>query len=241
MDLKNKVIVITGSGSGLGRAVALKVATLGAKVALVARTVGELKDVQKEIEQGGGVAEYFVCDITDESAVKKTVKAVFDVYKTVDILVNNAGMWTDEELEKNNTGLRKQALETNTLGTIQFTYEVLPYFQKKNAGYIFNVISTAGASDTPAGNNVRWKTYGASKWALTGFTKALREALVGSKVKVTAFHPGGFDSMLYEKAKRKDAHNQPWMMKTEDVADVIVFALTRPSDVMMEKIIVSKI
>jgi len=241
MELKNKVVIITGSGTGLGKSVALKIAALGAKVALVARTEAELKQVKDEIVKSGGEAEYFVCDVSNEDLIQTTVQSVLNRYKSIDILVNNAGIWTDEELEKKDPTLRRKALEVNTLGTIQFTYALLPHFQEKNNGYIFNVISTAGASDSPSGNNSMWKTYGASKWALTGFTKALRESLVGTKIKTTAFHPGGFDSMLYEKAKRKDAHNQPWMMKTDDVADVIIFALTRPGGMLMEKIIVSKI
>lgn len=240
MKLTNKVIVITGAGSGLGREVAVKAAKEGATIALISRTEKELKEVKETIMKNGGKAAYFICDVRDVKVVKETIHNILNNYKHIDILVNNAGIWTDEELEKKDPQRRKTALETNTLGTINFTYEVLPYFKEKNKGYIFNVISTAGASDTPAGNNVRWKTYGASKWALTGFTKALREDLVGTKVKVTAFHPGGFDSMLYEKAKRPDAHKQPWMMKTSDVTDIIIFALTRPDDVLMEKIIVTK-
>jgi NADP-dependent 3-hydroxy acid dehydrogenase YdfG len=239
--LNNKIIVITGAGTGLGKSIAKKVAQLGARTLLIGRTKSELEECKKEIEKAGGAANCYVCDIRKLGEVKKTVSSILTDFKTIDILVNNAGIWTDEELEKDNPVLRKIALETNALGNIQFTYEVLPYFQKKNAGYIFNVISTAGASDTPAGNNAPWKTYGASKWAMTGFTKALRESLQGTKIKVTAFHPAGFESMLYEKAKRSNAHKQPWMMQTEDVADVVVFALTRPDDVMMEKIIISKV
>jgi NADP-dependent 3-hydroxy acid dehydrogenase YdfG len=155
--------------------------------------------------------------------------------------VNGAGIWTDESLEQEKPERRLWALETNVLGHINFTYAVLPTFHKKNAGYIFNVISTAGASDTPSGNNVLWKTYGASKWAMSGFTKALREDLAETKIRVTAFHPGGFESMLYEKAGRPNPHNQPWMMKTADVADIVIFVLTRPDDVMMERIVVSKV
>ncbi|OGV97601.1 hypothetical protein A2W24_06190 [Microgenomates group bacterium RBG_16_45_19] len=239
--LKNKVVVITGAGTGLGKAVAVKVAALGAKVAIVGKTEVELKEVKSEINKSEGIAEYFVCDITQADEVKRAVQAVVKTYGHIDVLINNAGIWTDEELEANRPELRKKALETNVLGHIQFTYEVLPIFQKKNAGYILNVISTAGASDTPAGNNTRWKTYGASKWAMTGFTKSLRESLMETKIRVTAFHPGGFDSMLYEKANRPNPHNQPWMMDTNDVADIVVFALTRPAGVMMEKIIVSHV
>ncbi len=237
----NKIIVITGAGTGLGREIAVKAARNGMQVILIGKTESELKEVQEKIIKNKGEASYFVCDVRNHSEIIETVKKILSQYKIIDILVNNAGIWTDEQLELKNPTRRKDALETNVLGNINFTYEFLPHFKKRNGGYIFNVISTAGASDTPAGNNVPWKTYGASKWAMTGFTKALREELQGTKIKVTAFHPGGFDSMLYEKAKRPDAHNQPWMMKTSDVADIVIFALTRPDDVMMEKIIVSKI
>jgi len=75
---------------------------------------------------------------------------------------------------------------------------------------------------------------------MTGFTKALRDSLKDTKIKVTGFHPGGFDSGLYESAGRQNPHSQPWMMKAADLADIIVFALTRPDDMMMERIIVSK-
>lgn len=241
MKLKNKNVLIVGAGSGLGKCIAVKMAREGARVGLVARTEKELIAVKNIITKDNGIAEYFVCDIRNLQQIKSTVSMFIKKFGNIDFLINNAGIWTDEELEKNNPELRKKALETNTLGNINFTYEILPYFKKKNYGYIFNVISSAGANDTPAGNNVLWKTYGASKWAMTGFTKALREELQGTKIKVTGFFPGGFESMLYEKAKRKDAHKQPWMMKTEDIADIVLFILTRPEDVMIERVVVSKI
>jgi len=240
MKLKNKVIIITGAGSGLGKSLAIKVAKQGAVVALVGRDKKELEEVKNKILKNKGKAEYFVCDIRQFDEIKKTVKKIFNKFKKVDILVNNAGIWTDEELERKNPERRKLALETNVLGHINFTYEILPYFKKNNQGYIFNVISTSGVSDSPSGNNILWKTYGASKWAMRGFTNALIEDLKNTKIKVTGFYPGGFDSMLYEKAKRKNPHNQPWMMKTDDIADIIVFILTRPDDVMIESIVIRK-
>ena len=105
---------------------------------------------------------------------------------------------------------------------------------------ILNVISTAGVEGIPAGDNTAWKTYGASKWGFKGYTNALRESLRGKQIQVMQFFPGGFESNLYESAQRDNPHNQPWMMKTEDVADIVVFALTRPDDVYMEQIVVSK-
>lgn len=241
MKLQNKNVIITGASSGLGECLAYKVAEEGARVALVARSEEKLSQIQKKIVSSGGKAEVFVCDIRNYQEVKKTTSKIFSKLNTIDILVNNAGVWTDNELEKEKPEMRKIAFDTNALGNIQFTNAILPYFQEKNIGYIFNVISTSGVADIPAGDNTFWMTYGATKWAVAGFTKDLRNTLKDTQIKVTGFFPGGFESNLYEKAQRKNPHNQPWMMKTEDVADIIIFALTRPTDVLMERIIVTKI
>lgn len=240
MKLKNKVIIVTGASQGLGKVLAIQLAQEGAKVALVARSRALLIQVKKEIIQAGGQAEVFICDIRDLPQIKKTMTAIVKKFQHIDILINNAGIWTDNELEVKQPERRKLAFDTNALGNIQFTDEVLPLFKSQNSGYIFNVISSAGASDVPAGDNRFWQTYGATKWAMTGFTNALRSSLIDTNIKVTGFFPGGFESNLYENADRPDAHTQPWMMKTADIADIIVFALTRPSDVLMEKIVVTK-
>lgn len=241
MNLNNKIVIITGGNQGLGEVLAYKIANLGAQVILIARRENLLKKVKDTIVTRGGKAEYYSCDIRDPQKIKNTTGSIIDKYPSVDILINNAGIWTDDNLEEKRPELRRDTLETNTLGHIQLTKELLPLFKKQNYGYIFNVISTSGIGDITSGNNTLWQTYGASKWAMTGFTKALKESLEETKIKVTSFHPGGFESNLYENAGRENPHNQPWMMKTEDVADIIVFALTRPSDVLMEKIVVTKI
>lgn len=240
MILHNKIIVITGASQGLGKILAIKVAKEGAIVALVARSENLLKQVMEEITKTGGKAAYFVCDIRDEKAIKKTVSAILSTYKTIDIVVNNAGIWTDNEIEKNSPGRRKEAFETNALGNIQFIYEILPVLQAKNSGYIFNVISTSGSSDNPNSDNKNWLTYGATKWAMRGFTKDLSNSLHNTNIKVTGFFPGGIDTNLYENAQRPNAHNQFWMMKSEDIADIILFTLTRPDDVVIEDLVVTK-
>ena len=237
MRLKNKVIVITGASQGLGEALAYKVPREGARVALVARTGRLLQQVKNRIVKAGGRADSFVCDIRDSTQVRATIRQIRQKFGAIDILVNNAGVWTDEEIEKTRPEQRKIALETNVLGQIQVTKEVLPLMRKKKGGHIFNVISTSGLADW---DNTRWQTYAASKWALAGFTKALRDSLKGSKIKVTAFFPAGMDTNLYENVGRPDAHRQPWMMRKEDVADIIVFALTRPADLAIESIVVTK-
>lgn len=240
MTLKNKIVVITGASQGLGKTLALKVAAEGGKVALVARSADLLKKVQTEVHKSGGEAEFFVCDIRNLFDIQKTVAEIQKKFSTIDILVNNAGIWTDNEMEQSDPSRRQAAFETNVVGHINFTNEVLPYFKKQNAGYVLNVISTSGVVESTASDNRFWSTYGATKWAMTGFTTALQASLSETKIKVTGFFPGGFDSNLYENADRPNAHHQAWMMKTEDIADIIVFALTRPADVVIEKMIVTK-
>lgn len=237
MDLKDKIVIITGSGSGLGKALALKVAALGATVALVARTESELQQVKNKIVEKKGNAEYFLCDISKREEVLKMIKDIISKFKTVDILINNAGIWTMDEMEKENPALRQKALEINTLGPIQVTEEILPLFKKKNQGWIFNISSSAA----DVGSDISfYKAYAASKWGLAGYTKALRDDLKNTKIRVSHFLPCGFDSMLYEKAKREPSHNQPWMAKTEDIADIVVFMMTRPESVLMEQVSLRK-
>lgn len=237
MQLKNKIVVITGASQGLGEALAYKVAKEGAKVALVARSENLLKKVKETIEKEKGEAEYFVCDIRNLENIKNAVGKIMKRFGEIDILVNNAGVWTDDEIEKNNPEQARLALETNVLGNIWMTKEILPMMKKQNKGYIFNIISTSGLADW---DNTSWQTYGATKWAMAGFTKSLKDSLKSTKIKVTGFFPAGIDTNIYENVGKEDYHNLPWMMKKEDVADIIVFALSRPDDVLMERIVVTK-
>lgn len=236
--MEEKIVVITGASQGLGKAVAGKLAVDGAIVVLVAHDKDKLDQVAIEL---GEKAHAYQCDVSDAAQVKQTTQQILKEFGKIDILINNAGIWTDEELERTDPARRKKVLEVNALGTIEFTKAFEPTFRAQNKGHILNVISTSGDSSTSSGDNTRWQTYGASKWALAGFTRAFKDSLGGTKIKVTGFYPGGFESNLYENAQRIDAHNQPWMMQTTDIADALIFCLTRPSDVLIEKLVVTKL
>ena len=235
--MKDKITVITGASKGLGRAVATKLIAEGATVILVADGEQALREAAERL---GANAHPYVCDVSQPEQVRQTMEQIVQDFGRVDVLINNAGIWTDEELEKADPTRRHKALEVNVLGTIECTKALEPQFRRQDSGHILNVISTAGTSDTSAGDNTAWQTYGATKWALAGFTRAFKDSLEGTKLKVTGFYPAGFDSDLYENAARPDAHGQPWMMQTEDVADALIFCLTRPADVLIEKMVVTK-
>jgi NADP-dependent 3-hydroxy acid dehydrogenase YdfG len=240
MDLTNKVIVITGASSGLGASVAEKVAKLGARIALIGRNENALQRQRDALQVAENHAHVFVCDIREQEQVENAVKDIIVAFGTIDILVNNAGVWTTDELEKTRPELRRAALDTNVLGHITVAEEILPILKAKNIGHIVNVISVSGDAESPSGNNAEWKTYGASKWAMAGYTKALRDSLTSTKIKVTGFYPGGFESNIFETAGEVEKHDQPWMMKVSDVADTLIYTLTRPADVVIEKMVVTK-
>lgn len=236
--VKSKVVVVTGASQGLGRELSLKLAKLGARIALVARNEKLLKKVKAEITKDSGVTECFVCDVTQQKQVDKAVKEILKTFGTIDILFNGAGIWTTDKLEEAAPELVENAFKVNSIGPIYFIKAILPILKKKNSGHIFNVISKAGL-DLP--ENKDWLTYAATKWAMAGYTRALKYALEDTKIKVTGFFPGGFESNIFETAGEKEAHNQPWMMRTEDVADAIVYALNTPDDLWINSIGMSNI
>lgn len=240
MSLNGKNILITGASTGLGKELSFQLAKTGSNLILLARTVDKLENLTNSIRSSGGNAHFYACDLKNEYEVNEVITIIASEHKTIDVLINNAGIWTDDELEQKGATSRLSTLETNILGQIHITEAMLPILKKQKHAIIFNVISSAGVADIPAGDNRIWKTYGASKWGFTGYTQALRESLRDTSIKVIQFFPGGFESDLYENAGRDNAHNQPWMMQTKDVAEIVVFALNRPDDVYMEKIVVTK-
>lgn len=237
--MENKVVVITGGSEGLGKIVAKKLADMYAKVAIVAFEEEKLAAAAEEI---GNDTKYYVCDISESTQVAATVSQIVSDFGQIDVLINNAGVWTEEELEKTKPEQRKRVFEVNAYGNIEFTKAVEPILRKQNTGHILNVISVSGTDDSAAGDNSLWQTYGASKWALAGFTRALKDSLTGTGIKVTGIYPGGFESNLYESAGNppETQHRQSWMMQTEDVADTLIFCLTRPDDMLVEKLVVTK-
>lgn len=235
-----KTALITGASTGLGKSIAKKLAAQNYTVILLARNEKLLKQNCEEINNTSGTAHYYQCDITNKKQVATVIEAISKKFHTIDMLINNAGVWTDDEIQKNKPDQLNTAIETNLLGQIYIIETVLPIVTKTSVARILSVISTAAVLGIPAGDNRNWKTYGASKWGLKGYTNALKESLRDTNVQVIQFYPGGFESDLYENAKRSNAHNQPWMMQTNDVADIAVFALTRPDDVYMEEVVVSK-
>ena len=236
--IKDKVVLITGASQGLGKELALQLGEMGCKLALIARDKNLLEKVKHDISELGGIAEYFICDVTNYQQVQTTTEKIKQYFGTIDILVNGAGIWTTDEFEVNRPELIEKAFKVNSIGPIYFTKAVLPILRQKNSGHLFFVISKAGL-DLP--ENKDWPTYTATKWAKTGYTQSLKGHLEGTKIKVSRLFPGGFESNIFETLGEKEAHNQPWMMRTSDVAKAIIYALDTPDDLWINTIGLSNI
>lgn len=232
---KHDVVVITGSSSGLGKLLALRLAKQNLRLALVARNETELKKAAAECRELGSDAHDFVCDIRDAQNVTKTINAVVGQFGTVDVLVNNAGIWLEGPTTSAPHDKVKDLFATNTLGHIYMTQAILPLMKKKKRGQILNVISDGGLEP-----GADWGIYSGTKYAMRGFTDSLRLELAGTGIKVMGFYPGGMDTDLFVKSGSQLKH-ESWMMDPNHVADILVFMLNQPDDMVMGLVQVKKI
>jgi uncharacterized protein len=185
--------IITGASSGIGREIARAAAALGARVALLARRESELNLLADEIEGDGGSAFPFPCDVTEAQRLHSAIHEIADEFGGVDILVNSAGVaLPDHVLDARLEDLR-QMMDVNYFGAVHAIRAALPIMLHAGRGNIVNIGSTAGrrGDETLAG-------YCASKFALVGYTEALRLELFGTGVIASLVMPGPVDTPMIE-------------------------------------------
>lgn len=241
--LHGQRVLISGAARGLGRAIAQQLAELGAIMLLLDNDADRLDRTASQLASADREVRTYVCDISSLEEVAATVLRLEQDVGSLDALVNNAGIWTDNEIEARDPVRRRDALLVNALGPIQLTDAALPLLRRSTApAQVVNVISSSGATDTEFAESTRWMTYGATKRALAGYTASLTALLAPERIRVSAIFPAGFESDMYESAGSVDEHHDAfWMMRTEDVAETVVFAMTRPPDVRIEQLLVTKV
>ena len=146
MNLKNKIIVITGASDGVGKQTALRLAREGTKLALISRNEEKLNEVfQQSIELGALDVKVYPCDIRQTDKLENIVKSILSDYGSVDILINNAGIWQKlmpiEEIDKN---VIDDVIQTNLTALIHLTGMLIPSLKSKPESAIINVISKSG-------------------------------------------------------------------------------------------------
>jgi 3-oxoacyl-[acyl-carrier protein] reductase len=190
-NLVGKTAFVTGASQGIGRACALTLAKMGARVALAARNEAGLEAVAGEIAAAGGQAKSFVMDVSDESSIQTSAKAALAQFGGVDILVNNAGITRDTLLLRMRRPDWDAVMNTNLTGAFLVTQALLSSMLRARWGRIINITSVVGRTGQAGQAN-----YAASKAGLIGFTRSMAREVASRSITVNAVAPGYIETAM---------------------------------------------
>lgn len=223
--LKNKVAIVTGASRGIGREVALKLAALGATVIINYNGSEEkAEEVKKQIEDKGGKAEIYQCNVSDFDACKEFIDYVIKKYNSIDILINNAGITRDGLLMRMSEKDFDDVINTNLKGTFNCIRFASRQMMKQRSGRIINISSVVGVSGNAGQTN-----YAASKAGIIGLTKAVAKEVASRHITVNAVAPGFIQTdmtdILSENTKKQIASMIPigTFGSPKDVANATAF------------------
>lgn len=220
--LQGRVVLITGSSSGIGRAAALKFAACGAQTVLAARSVDKLQEVAAEIAHARGVHPLVLAlDVRDDAQVEQVVATVYERYGRLDVLVNNAGWGLFQETNDLTMAEVADMMDVNYLGLVRLTKCALPQLLAQGQGHIVNVASMASFFAT-----AEHGVYAATKFAVQGFSEGLRFELAHTGVTVSTVNPGPVDTPFYERAdrERRTVPTFARFLSADEVAEAVVRA-----------------
>lgn len=226
--LTGKTALITGAGSGIGREVALELARRGVSVALAGRTESKLMETAAQIGYEGGDAVTIVADVTDPAQVEKLITETTRAFDGLDILLNSAGVGLIKSLETTTAAEMDLLLDTNVKGLMLVTQAALrPMIAAGKGGHIVNIAGILGKA--PMANA---SLYCASKYAVTGFSKALQlEVSRKHNIKVSLMYLGGVDSPFWDTIDMKVQRDK--MLTIADAAGAIMTVLTQPAHLVL--------
>lgn len=213
---ENRVALVTGASSGIGRAIALRFGEKGMRVGVVARRKDRLQGVAEAIKGSGGTPLVLPGDVKEEGVAASAVEAVVQAWGRLDVLVNNAGIGEYAPVESLPLPSFREQLEVNVLAPFRFVQAAVPKMKKQGSGQIVNIGSMVGFVGVARGT-----AYAATKWALRGMTECWREELYPDGIKVAYVAPG---YVITEFGGRKEDYEAPeaeWAMTPRDVAHAV--------------------
>jgi short-subunit dehydrogenase len=193
---QDKVVLITGASSGIGRAAALSFAQLGSKVVLASRTEKKLEVLKQEIESEGGQALIIKTDVSSFEDTQKMVMATILKWGKIDILIANAGLYVQDVSHEIKIEAFKESFNINFFGTLNSIKSVLPEMKRHGAGHIV-IVNSLDAKKGIIGDS----PYVAAKSALDGFGDVLRQELKGYGIRITTIYPARVDTPMIEKIR----------------------------------------
>jgi len=224
-EFQDKVIVITGASSGIGKACAFEFADRGAKVVLASRKIYELTIIEEHIKLKGGIAFSVRTDVKNCEDCKNLIDKTVEKYGGIDVLINNAGISMRASFEDLDLSVIKEVMETNFYGAVYCTKFALPYLLKQK-GTVIGISSVSGLTPLPGRTG-----YCASKYAMTGFFNSLRLENLKKGLNVLTVHPGFTSSNIRKSAlnyncipQKETPRDEQKMMSSERVARIIAKA-----------------
>ncbi|MGC7102296.1 SDR family oxidoreductase [Amycolatopsis lurida] len=236
-EATEKIVLITGASSGIGHAAALRLAAAGHRVVLGARRAGRLAELAGTIRDAGGSAEYRELDVTDLADFRSFVEFARERYGRVDVVVNNAGVMPLSNLDAGLVGEWDRMIDVNIRGVLHGIAAALPVMRAQGHGQFVNVASTGAHEVVPTA-----AVYCATKYAVRAISEGLRQES-GGDVRVSVISPGVTESELADSITDPEAaagmvEYRKIALPATAVAEVIAFAVTQPSEVDVNEILV---
>ncbi|MDR3637408.1 MAG: 3-oxoacyl-[acyl-carrier-protein] reductase [Isosphaeraceae bacterium] len=224
MDLTGQVALVTGASRGIGRAIALRLASCGATVAGVARTAEALAGTLQAIREAGGTAEGWAANVADSADVQRVVDEVEAKFQKIHVLVNNAGVTRDGLMLRMDDSAWDDVINTNLKGTFLFARAVGAIMMRGRYGRIINISSVSGLMGNPGQAN-----YSASKAGVIGFSRTIARELASRNITVNVVAPGfittDMTEVLPEKIKTEVKERIPVrrLGTPDDIADLVCY------------------
>ncbi|GAB4031762.1 SDR family oxidoreductase [Spirosoma jeollabukense] len=237
-QVSDKIVAITGAGSGIGKAIAVELAKYGAKVVLGARTEASLIEVVQQIKEAGGEAVYVVTDVKKKEDLLQLVKTAVDNYGRLDVIVNNAGVAHISRMDELNVNDWEDMIDSNLKGVLYGMAAAIPVFKQQQSGYIINIISTSGLKIVPTQG-----VYAGTKNAVRTLTEAFRQESDGT-IRITGISPGYVKTNLVNTVK--DQEKRQLMLQAMErvglppaaVANAVIYAISQPMNVEVGDIVI---
>jgi NAD(P)-dependent dehydrogenase (short-subunit alcohol dehydrogenase family) len=195
-EIKGKLAIVTGAASGIGRGTALELARRGARLAISDLDRAGLAETAKRIEAMGTTVTTYLLDVADRDAVYAFAQEIETTHGGADIVVNNAGVAQIARVDELTYEDFEWVMNIDFWGMVYGTKAFLPQMQAKGAGHIVNVSSVFGIISVPT-----QAAYNSAKFAIRGFTEALRHEMKGTEIKVSCVHPGGIKTNIVRNAR----------------------------------------
>lgn len=235
-SIKGKVALITGASKGIGLATAKKFASNGVDLVLVARSEELLKGISKQIKEQFDVNVLSIsADLSKTEEVEKVFETLKAHFNKLDILVNNAGRGIFNYIENGSAKEWKEVIDLNLTGLIHCTHLAVKMMILQRSGHIVNISSVAGRVGIPG-----WSVYCATKWAVVGFSEAIRKELIKYNIRVTVIEPGVVATQWGENMPEEWIKSRGAMkaLKAEDVAEAIYYVVTQPEHVSVNELLI---